>query len=157
MWFSWIGLFYLNCIPYSLQLQAVSSHFYRWGNWDWIDEFTRSYTARKWCTRFCAQDPQVQSYFALDQSGDSHKVETTPVISMEKIYVTFTSYQKNGKLRKVDTSSCLLDYEGDGWSPGHHIGPWGNLKDKNHRTQNLRIKKQKEILRISNDSRVYVW
>lgn len=94
MWFSWISLFYLNCIPYSLQLQAISSHFYRWGNWDWIDESTRSYAAQKWCTKFCAQDPQVQSYFALDQSGDSQKVETTPVISMEKICVTFTSVKK---------------------------------------------------------------
>ena len=37
---------------------------------------------------------------------------------------------KTRNLKKVDTSSCHLDYERDGWSPGHYIGPWGNLKDR---------------------------
>lgn len=40
-------------------------------------------------------------------------------------------------------SSCLLGNESDDWNYRYHIGPGGNLKDKSHWTQNLRIKEQK--------------
>ena len=58
---------------------------------DWMAELTQSYMAGKRWPGFVPK-PHKSSYFALDGLGGHQKQETTPVILMERIYVTtFTS------------------------------------------------------------------